>query len=220
MEVPALAPATTTVTFSIEVLRQALASHSPSVPQSIGPDGITDRDAAVLVPLYRREGSWRVLLCQRSDQVAEHRSEIAFPGGRMEQDDANLVECAVREAWEEVGLKRDVVTVVGSLDPVRTRTGYLVWPTVATVPDSYTFVPSAGEVAALLEVPMAWLLSEESLLHEAMLQPDGTVVRRRTYTFGPHLVYGATAAMLTQLLGFCRSFPEGLHDAISEEAQR
>ena len=122
----------------------------------------------------------------------------------MEQSDASLEECALREAWEEVGLEPKAVTVLGRLDPVNTRTGYLVWPTVAIAPDSYAFTPNADEVAGLLEVSLDWLLTDESLLHETLLQPEGFVVRRRAYTFGPHLIYGATALMLTQLLGLCR----------------
>jgi 8-oxo-dGTP pyrophosphatase MutT (NUDIX family) len=160
--------------------------------------------AGVLVPLYRRGGSWHLLLCRRSDSLREHQGEVAFPGGRLEPGDADLVQCALREAHEEVGLKPTDVAVTGALDSVNTRTGYQVWPTVATVPDSYQFVPSKDEVATLLEVPIDWLLDERSLRSDARLHPDGTLTDRGCYVFGPHLIFGATASIITQLLGLYR----------------
>ena len=200
---------TSTAAFSIASLRQALASYTPKVPGANGATAVAAKEAAVLVPIYRRAGTWSVLLCLRSDQVPEHRGEVAFPGGRMEQSDKSLVDCALREAWEEVGLKPEAATLFGMLDPVSTRTSYMVWPAVATLPDSYAFVPNTREVAELLEVPLEWLLGDQSLRHEGALQPDGSVVRRRTYAVGPHLVFGATALILTQLLDLCRQATGG-----------
>lgn len=204
-----LSPMPAAAAFSISSLRQALASHTPKVPSANGATAMATKGAAVLVPIYRRSGAWSVLLCLRSNQVGEHQGEVAFPGGRMEQSDKSLVDCALREAWEEVGLRPESAAVFGLLDPVSTRTSYLVWPAVATVPDSYAFVPNTREVAELLEVPLEWLLSDQSLRHEAVLQPDGSVARRRSYAVGPHLVFGATAVILTQLLSLYRQAADG-----------
>jgi len=182
--------------FSIERLRLALSEYRP---KSVSSEGL--RAAGVLVPLFRRGGAWYLLLCRRSDQLAEHRGEVAFPGGRLEDGDADLRECALREAQEEVGVRPEDVTVLGALDQVNTRTGYAVSPTVGTLPNGYAFTANEREVAELLEVPMEWLLEEQSVRHEAVVQPDGSLARRRTYAFGPHLVFGATARIVTDLLG-------------------
>ncbi len=188
-----------TTRFALEPLRLALAQRWPSVPT-----GGDLRPAGVLVPLYRRGTAWHVLLCRRADSVAEHQREVAFPGGRLEKGDADLTACALREAWEEAGIQADQVAVLGQLDPVATRTGYLVQPTVGTLPDGYPFVANEDEVAELLEVPIDWLLSADALRHEARLGQDGAVERRCTFAFESNLVYGATAAMLTQLLDLYR----------------
>jgi len=155
-----------------------------------------------MVPLYLKGGVWHLLLCRRSDRVAEHAGEVAFPGGRPEKGDADLLQCALREAQEEVGIRPEDAVVIGPLDPVTTRTNYLVWPTVVSLPDAYPFVPNPQEVGELLEVPVASLLYEACVRHEAFLQSDGSLVERRTYTAGHHLVFGATALILAQLLHF------------------
>ncbi len=181
--------------FSIERLSLALSAYRP---KTVGGEGL--RAAGVLVPLFRRDGAWRLLLCRRSDQLDEHRGEVAFPGGRLEAEDTDLRGCALREAQEEVGVRPEDVTVLGALDQVNTRTGYAVSPTVGTLPDDYTFTANEGEVAELLEVPMEWLLEEGAIRHEAVVQPDGSLARRRTYAFGHHLVFGATARIVADLL--------------------
>jgi 8-oxo-dGTP pyrophosphatase MutT (NUDIX family) len=198
--------------FTIEPLRLALAGCTAD---DRVPDGL--RPAGVLVPLYRRRGEWHVLLCRRSDQLAEHQGEMAFPGGRLEESDSDLLQCALREAWEEVGVRPEDVTVLGPLDPVITRTGYRVSPTVATLPDAYSFTPSEREVAELVEVPMEWLLQEQALRHEARLKPNGALEHRYAYAFESHLVFGATALILDQLLGLC---VQAMEETSSMEASR
>ena len=195
--------------FSIDIMCQALATYTPKAPERVGVDKTQLRPAGVLVPLYPRDSAWHLLLCRRSDLVSEHQGEMAFPGGRLEQDDTDLLQCALREGWEEVGIRSEDVTVVGQLDAVTTRTGYLVAPTVVTLPDSYGFVPNEREVAELIEVPLHWLLDYRSVRHEALLQVDGSLVSRFAYAVGPHLVFGATSLILSQLLGLYAQAADG-----------
>ena len=94
----------------------------------------------------------------------------------------------------------DDVTVLGTLDTVLTRTGFQVWPTVGTIPYPYTFRLSEREVAEVIEVPLESVMADSALRHEARLLGDGSLQTRVAFAHGPHLVYGATATILEQLL--------------------
>lgn len=179
----------------IEGVRAALAGREPSCEAVDGA-----RPAAVLVPLRWRGGEWRVVLNVRSQHVGLHRGEIAFPGGKLEPGDGDMTACALRETWEEMGVRPGDVDVLGPLDAILTRTNYLVWPTVGVIPYPYDYTVDSGEVAEVIEVPLAPLLDESALRHEARLNPDGALTERVAYAAGEHLVFGATAWILAQLV--------------------
>jgi 8-oxo-dGTP pyrophosphatase MutT (NUDIX family) len=162
------------------------------------------KPAGVLIPLYVRDGTWHVLLNLRSEHVGEHKGEVAFPGGSLDATDADIRACALREAHEEMGIRPEDVTILGELDTVLTRTGYLVWPTVGTIPYPYSFKVSSREVAEVMHVPLHAVLTDAALRHESRLGSDGNIHRRVGFAHGPHLVYGATATMLEQLLELVR----------------
>ena len=191
---------------AVEGARRALARLTPSAPEAAGADA---KPAAVLIPLQRRCGEWRVILNVRSQSVGLHQGEIAFPGGKREAGDADMAACALREACEEMGIAPEDVEPLGSLHPVLTRTDYLVWPIAGVVPHPYPFVVDENEVAEVVEIPLAHLLSPEAERHEARLLPDGTLTRRAAYAYGPYLVYGATAWILGQFLDLAR---EGMRE--------
>ena len=162
------------------------------------------KPAGVLVPLYVRDGAWHVLLNVRSAQLREHKGELAFPGGSLDDGDADMQSCALREADEEMGIQPADVTILGALGTVLTRTGYHVWPTVGAIPYPYAFNVSVREVAEVVEVPLESMLADSSLRHEARLLGDGSVQTRVAFAHGPHLIYGATATILEQLLSIVR----------------
>ena len=191
----------------IEALRAALADREPSAPTNA--DGA--RPAAVLIPLHFHDGEWHVILNVRSQFVGMHQGEIAFPGGKYERSDPDMLACALREAHEEMGIAPGDVDVVGSLEPVLTRTDYLVWSTVGVIPHPYRFEVDENEVAEIIEIPLDHLLTDAAERHEARLQPDGSLLQRKAYVHGPNLVFGATAWILAQLLDL-------LQDLRSEDA--
>ena len=192
-------------------LQRALAERTPKADAADGA-----KPAGVLIPLYVRDGAWHVLLNLRSNEVGEHKGEVAFPGGSIEPGDRDMVACALRETSEEMGIRPEDVTVLGQLDAVFTRTGYLVWPVVATIPHPYPFTPSLREVAEVIEAPLDHLLSLASLRHEARMERDGTLTRRVAYACDGHLVYGATSWILTQLLDLVRSSWDGVPPEVAE----
>ena len=180
----------------IEALRVELAHRTPLV-QTI--DGAML--AGVLVPLHFHDSAWHVILNVRSQHVSNHQGEIAFPGGKLEPADADMTACALRESWEEMGIKPEDVDVLGAMDATLTRTNFLIWPTVGVVPHPYEFLPDPREVAQVLEIPLHALLDGTAVRHEARLSADGTVLRRVAYGHDGHLVFGATAWILSDLLG-------------------
>jgi 8-oxo-dGTP pyrophosphatase MutT (NUDIX family) len=158
-----------------------------------------DRDAAVLVPVVRRESGDAVLFTERADHLGEHPGEMSFPGGCREPRDADLVATALREADEEIGLRPGEATVVGALDDVLTVSGYVVRPHVATVPDR-TYVPDEDEVAeiAVLDVPA--LLDPANYEADSRTHPEYGDVVVDFFHVGEHTVWGATGRILAQLL--------------------
>ena len=181
---------------AVERARRALACLEPAAPEN----DVDAKPAGVLIPLQRKCGEWRVILNVRSQNVGLHQGEIAFPGGKLEDGDADVWACALREAQEEMGVAPEDVDMLGRMHPVLTRTDYLVWPVAGVIPHPYPFVVDENEVAEVIEIPLAHLLATEAARHEARLMPDGTLLRRAAYAYGRHLVYGATAWILGQFL--------------------
>ena len=179
----------------IEALRTELADRTPA---AVAADGTMP--AGVLVPLHFHDDDWHVILNVRSQHVSQHQGEIAFPGGRLEPEDADMTACALRESWEEMGIRPEDVDVLGPMDAMLTRTNFLVWPTVGVVPHPYDFKPDPREVAEVLEIPLHTLLDGTAVRHEARLDKDGTLLRRKAYGHEEHLVFGATAWILGDLV--------------------
>jgi 8-oxo-dGTP pyrophosphatase MutT (NUDIX family) len=112
------------------------------------------RHAAVLVPIVLRPEP-TVLLTQRTAHLRSHPGQIAFPGGRIDPQDADAADAALREAWEEVGLERRFVTVLGSLPLYATGSAYSVTPVVALLDPGFSLRPNSHEVAEAFEIPLA-----------------------------------------------------------------
>ncbi|SHH60519.1 CoA pyrophosphatase [Marivita hallyeonensis] len=162
------------------------------------PVGRKLRPAGVLVPVLAHPDGARVLLTKRSSRLKHHPGQIAFPGGKQDDGDADVVDAALREATEEVGLPRSHVSVLGTLPAHETVTGFIVTPVVGWIDQTFDAVPEPGEVAEVFKVP----LSHVTATAEFSIQSRrwrGT--RRHYYTvpFGPYYIWGATARILRGL---------------------
>ena len=155
-------------------------------------------DAAVLVPLFEREGELTAVLTERRDDLRRHAGEISFPGGRQDEPDEDLRATALREAHEEIGLDPSAVELVGALAPVGTFvTSYRVFPFVGAIEAGMSWTPQETEVARVLE------LSLRDLAHgfeNKRLLRRGVPIKTPTYTVDGHFVWGATARMVEDLL--------------------
>ena len=170
---------------------------------------ITDSElmpAAVLIVLYAKSGSYHVLLNKRSELVEYHKGEISFPGGARDPEDQDIVDTALRETEEEMGVSRGDITILGQLDDIITRTNFGVRVYVGTIPYPYPFNPSANEIAEVLEIPISVLQDPTNLLQDARLV-DGELSITISYACDGHVVFGATATILEQFLDIYSQLP-------------
>ena len=154
--------------------------------------------AAVLIPIIDRPEGLTVLLTERARDLRHHPGQIAFPGGRVEADDDGPVAAALRESREEIGLAAVCVEVLGFLPDQLVLTGYRVTPVVGLVHPDLSLRIDPTEVAAVFEVPLAFVLDTAN--HRLRSRPlGGGLVDVYEMPYGDHHIWGATAGMLTSL---------------------
>ncbi|WP_430389143.1 CoA pyrophosphatase [Dyella sp. 20L07] len=156
------------------------------------------RPAAVLVGL--REGVQpRLVLTVRTDHLQDHAGQVAFPGGRTDPEDADAIATALRESEEEIGLSRNLVTPMGFLDRFETISGYCITPVVARIDPDARLYPAPAEVAEVFEVPLSFFL-EPANLRRYTMEFRGHRRDMVEFVHGGHRIWGATAAMVFNLL--------------------
>lgn len=179
---------------SVESIREAMAQARPV---DIYDPGLFP--AGVMLLVYPKDGELCVLLNKRSQQVEHHKGEISFPGGAKDPEDATILDTALRETDEEMGVHREDVDVLGRLDQVSTGSRFSITPFVGAIQGGYAFKASNIEVAEVLEVPLPDLLNAVNGHEDAILNQQ--TARGYAYSFGEHVIFGATARILTQFLG-------------------
>jgi 8-oxo-dGTP pyrophosphatase MutT (NUDIX family) len=189
-------------------IRRAIARHNPVLRPEFG------RAAAVLVPLLPRAEGLHVLFTERSMELRSHAGQISFPGGSVDAADPDVRAAALREAREEVGLRKEHVEVLGTIDDCPTFvTGYVITPLVGvvdplafTAAGRYPWEPSPAEIAALHELPLSGFLDPANLRVE-MREREGVQFELYWYTVEGNVVWGATARILNQLITLAQEAP-------------
>jgi 8-oxo-dGTP pyrophosphatase MutT (NUDIX family) len=178
-------------------LRARLNGAGASPPSSRA-EAAGETEAAVLVPLFHRDGELHAVFTKRREDLRRHPGEISFPGGRRDHPHEQLHTTALREAEEEIGLSPDAVELLGELPPVRTFvTGYVIYPHVGLIEAGHTWVPSEHEVALVMELPLSALVAGYA---KRPMARHGFTFQTDTYVVGDHLIWGATARILGELL--------------------
>lgn len=184
----------------LERVRTALLSVPNGTESVLESGAVADSEltrAAVLFPIVRQAVPC-VLLTQRTAHLRDHAGQISFPGGRVEPEDGNPAETALRETEEEIGLSRRHIDIVGYLPDYLTGTGFRVTPVVAWVSPPFSLIPDTFEVADVFEVPLAFLLDKGN--HQPMAIYIGG--RRRAFFSMPYedrFIWGATAGIIRSL---------------------
>ncbi|HKS88629.1 MAG TPA: CoA pyrophosphatase [Stellaceae bacterium] len=156
------------------------------------------RPAAVLVPLIDHADGMSVLLTQRTAHLSAHAGQISFPGGRIEEDDADAVAAALRETEEEVGLPQARVSVIGRLDTYVTGTGFEITPIVGILAPPLPLAIDPFEVAEAFEVPLAYILDRSN--HQRVERRSAGMLRSFfVLPYQGRNIWGATAGILVNL---------------------
>lgn len=173
----------------------------PPVNEVVIEDGAAARQAtpaAVLFPIVLRPAGETVLLTQRTAHLRDHAGQVSFPGGRVEPEDRDAVDTALRETEEEIGLARQHVEILGYLPEYRTGTGFSVIPVVGLVQPPFNLTPDPFEVAEVFEVPLSFLLDERNhQRHSVHLR--GALRHYFAMPYGDYFIWGATAGMIRSL---------------------
>lgn len=154
-------------------------------------------DAAVLMAVTDRTEPG-IILTKRPDTMRKHPGQVAFPGGRVDETDADIVAAALREAHEEIALPPSAAQLVGLADRYRTITGFDVTPVIVVVPPDLDLRPNADEVDAIFEAPLSFVLDTANQVRRSQ---DWQGATRHYYElhWDGYRIWGATAAMLVNL---------------------
>jgi len=172
-----------------------LAFHEKPFPQF---DGRPPRAASVLLPLTRVGEEWQILFTRRTEIVEHHKGQVSFPGGAADPEDHSPEETALREAEEEIGLRRADVRLLGRLGEMLTVTNFLITPIVGVFPWPYAFKIHTIEVERVFTLPLNWL-AERGNWQEFIRQETG----RSVITYFPYdgeLLWGATARITVEFI--------------------
>ena len=157
-----------------------------------------DKRSAVLIPVSGWPDDSVITFTERHADMRRHAGEISFPGGRPDPGDETMIETALREASEEIALDPTTVDVVGALPPTATFvTGYAIYPFVGLIPAASELRANPTEVEAVLQFGIGELRGAYEMQR---LVRRGIPFRTPTYTMGDHLIWGATARILAELL--------------------
>jgi 8-oxo-dGTP pyrophosphatase MutT (NUDIX family) len=155
--------------------------------------------AGVLVPLFLKNDELHVIFTQRTDEVEHHKGQVSFPGGVMDKEDQTIIDTALREAEEEIGLKRDLVEVLGISNDFRTPSGFRITPVIGFLAAIQSFVPNKNEVSEIFDVPLSFFLDPCNERVEQHMR-SGKIMNIYFYSYGKYEIWGATAAMLRSFL--------------------
>ena len=159
---------------------------------------VTPVPAAVLVPVVNRPECATLMFTQRTAHLHDHAGQISFPGGRVDEGDADRIATALREAQEETGLDPSRVAIIGRLPDYDIPTGFRVTPIVGWVEPPFDIKPDPFEVADVFEVPLQFFLDPANhQRHQDM--KNGRVRHYYSMPFGERNIWGATAGMLHSL---------------------
>ncbi|MES2731297.1 MAG: CoA pyrophosphatase [Bacteroidota bacterium] len=183
-----------------------LAAHqkmASSISSSASFRAVTDgksRQSAVLLLLYPYQGTLHLPLILRPAYDGVHGGQVALPGGGQEKFDRDLIQTALREAQEEIGIKASDIRVLGQLSPLYiSASNYVVQPVVGCLPYRPDFFPDAREVAEIIELSLS-LLADKGIVGTKELLIRNVLIQAPFYGVHSHIVWGATAMMLSEFL--------------------
>ncbi|MGF1788488.1 CoA pyrophosphatase [Photobacterium swingsii] len=172
-------------------VRQHIAAHSLTTQQHRSPF----KPAAVLISLVPRNNTYNVVLTQRAHHLKHHPGQVAFPGGKKEHSDVDLIDTALRETYEETGIICNRDNILGQLPPLPTISGYVVTPYLSTISPHYSPTLDRNEVDSLFEVPLEYLINPLNIKSHKF-PVNGRLHDIYSISFSKYSIWGATAQMI------------------------
>lgn len=177
---------------------QKVMPHRKPVGQ-LGKELKDARQSAILIFLYPHQAKWHTVLIRRSDYKGVHSGQIAFPGGKFEDEDRNLEFTAIREAEEEVAIPASRVQTIGKISSLYVPpSNFLINPYIGYALERPEFRPQPSEVADILETPLESLIGDHRLKDQNVKLASGEVIRVKGFPLGDRLIWGATAMILKE----------------------
>ena len=187
-----------------EKIRKALAEHNPLK------NSFVRKRASVLIPLLESEGEIFLMLTRRSSKMRTHPGQVSFPGGKEDSCDEGSMHTALRETYEEIGLPREKVDVVGMLDQILSLHYYLVTPYVGIIPSDFVPLPNTDEIESVFKVPLAFFMKSENHWSEEKKILSFPVLVHH-FEYQGYDIWGLTAKLIFRLLevglGYVPDFP-------------
>ncbi len=177
----------------LKTIRQRLSDFEPRWFPSDPPQ------ASVLIALTDHADDPEVVLTKRAARLSTHSGEIAFPGGKCDDTDPDLLSTALREAEEEVGLSPAHVDILGPLGQVMSLHGLQVTPWVGVIPKNLQLIPNPGELEEIFTVPLSFFMQDERYCTDE-IRFKGKTMYVPAWDFEGHIIWGLTAYMLVELL--------------------
>jgi 8-oxo-dGTP pyrophosphatase MutT (NUDIX family) len=178
----------------IETIRDSLKNRRPRIIDNPGPGHI---HASVLIPLFSENGQCNVLFTKRTDRVEHHKGQISFPGGAVDKEDSSIEETALREAYEEIGLLKEDVEILGRIDDTFTVVSdFIVHPFVGRIPYPYDFQLSPHEVAGIISMPLYVFTDKTAGYIKDFVEVDGFAYHGTNYQYQGNIIWGATARIM------------------------
>ena len=171
---------------------------SLSDPIAVPNDDDSLKASAVLIILHQVNEQWQLLFTKRASHLKHHAGQISFPGGRFEDVDRHLIDTAVRETEEEIGLSRNYIKVISQLQHQPTLTGYRIYPFVALSKPLPQLVIEENEVDEIFSVPLDFLINSDNQ-HKEVVQYNGVDYDLYKIVWKERLIWGATARMIVEL---------------------
>lgn len=182
----------------------------PDMRKSLDSSPTPPRQSATLCLLYPERNNVHFVLIQRPAYNGVHGNQISFPGGKKEKQDTHLLDTALRETQEEIGVQSELIEVIGRLSPLYIPPSrFMVSPFVGFCSSKPVFQADPFEVKEILEIPLAFLV-DESFQTEELIYIKSRNLKFKTpcFKFNERIVWGATAMMLNELATILRAFPE------------
>jgi 8-oxo-dGTP pyrophosphatase MutT (NUDIX family) len=182
----------------VELIRDKLGSRSID---RVNDGELFFKHAGVLIPLLVENGELKILFTKRTDVVEHHKGQISFPGGSVDEVDASIEETALREAYEEIGLQREDVEILGRTDDTLTLvSSFIIYPFVGVIPYPYDFTINTAEVERLIIAPLEAFGQGKSGTRGYGFEFEGGVYDTPTYSYDGEVIWGATARIIENFM--------------------